>query len=328
MLRSFCITVFFWSLLFANYQTQAKEPKNYLRTLACEAGENYALHVHGGVTYRNRPERDEIRKAYIRDLLISGNTALEQGVSALDVVSFILTSMENSGEFNAGSGSIPNQAGYREMDASIMTGHNLKAGAVASVQYIKNPIQAARYIMEETENVFFVGASADEFLKNKLAKADFPALFPSYASTEELSEKTPPHGTIGAVALDLCGHIAAGTSTGGFGSKIPGRVGDSPIIGAGTYANDEVGISASGHGEYFIRYAIAYDLSARMKYRGDELNQATQETIQGLTNAGGTGGVITVNKDGSISSAFNTAGFIRGYVGSRYPEPTTISGTD
>lgn len=328
MLRSFFITIFFWSLLLANSQTQAKELENYLQTLTCKAGENFALHIHGGVTYRNRPKRDEIRKAFIRDLLIRGKIALEQGVSALDVISFTLTSMENSGEFNAGSGSIPNQAGYREMDASIMTGHNLKAGAVASVQYVKNPIQAARYVMEETKNVLFVGASADEFLKNKLANADFPTLPPSYASTEDLSVKSPPHGTIGAVALDLCGHIAAGTSTGGFGSKIPGRVGDSPIIGAGTYANEEVGISASGHGEYFIRYAIAYDLSARMKYRGDKLNLATQDTIRDLTNAGGTGGVITVNKDGSIASAFNTTGFIRGYVGSRYPEPTTISGPD
>ncbi|WP_419903135.1 isoaspartyl peptidase/L-asparaginase family protein [Kiloniella sp.] len=325
MLKPFFITICFGSLFLTNFQTQAKEPTEYLQTPSCRDGENFALHIHGGVTYHNRPERDETRKAYIHDLLVRGKAALEQGVSALDVITFTLASMENSGEFNAGRGSIPNQAGYREMDASVMTGHNLEAGAVASVHDVQNPIQAARFIMEETQNVFFVGSSADQFLKGKLAKADFPTSPPSYASVEDLSIKSPPHGTIGAVALDLCGHLAAGTSTGGFGSKIPGRVGDSPVIGAGTYANQDVGVSASGHGEYFIRYAIAYDLSAKIRYRGDNLNQAAQGVIQDLSNAGGTGGVITVDKDGSIASAFNTKGFIRGYIGSRYPEPITAS---
>ena len=172
MLKSSLTSILFLSVVLSPFQVRAQSPGDYLKAASCPVTGAFALHIHGGVTYRDRPERQARRKKFISGLLEESKVALEQGVSSLDVISFALTSMENSGIFNAGSGSIPNQAGYREMDASIMTGHDRDAGAVASVQQLKNPILAARYVMEETKNVFFVGNSADDFLSGKLTKAD------------------------------------------------------------------------------------------------------------------------------------------------------------
>ncbi|WP_179188233.1 isoaspartyl peptidase/L-asparaginase family protein [Kiloniella majae] len=322
------LAIFSLSYLVSSPLSYAQTPEIFLEKAVCSSETSHALIIHGGVTYRNRPERDTLRQAHIHDLLIKGQEALRRGVPSLDVISYTLTSMENSGAFNAGTGSIPNQAGEREMDASIMTGHNQKAGAVASVRQMKNPILGARYVMEQTKNVFFVGTATDQFLEDKVIQADLSESTHHFAQQDTEDIKIPPHGTIGAVALDICGNISAGTSTGGFGSKIPGRVGDSPVIGAGTYANNQVGISASGHGEYFIRYAIAHDISARIKYLGDNLKKATTDAIEELTHNGGTGGVIALNKAGDISIAQNTHGFIYGYAGSKYPDIITSDGTE
>lgn len=402
----------------------------------CSADNKFAIVVHGGAVFW---QSDQSTKAeYLRRALVEARSDLANGARALDVIETVVADLESSGIFNAGKGSIANRAGFVEMDASIMDGRSLKAGAIASVQTVRNPVKAARLIMDKSPHVMMVGPGAEKFVaenggdtvdasyflsngqnfenvplprdmsilppddnarKNMTAFSGIwggvvdavqdykhvlivekigrdsaeviyalgphpmwgdglflrlPAAYADgglqvteprdlggYVSTYKLQSdgsiravgKAPGQptvnmvlrripkpgnshngGTVGAVARDRCGDLAAATSTGGFGAKIPGRVGDSPIIGAGTYANNEtVAVSATGHGEFFMRHVVAYAVSAAMKYKGLTVEDATKSLIEDeLANAGLRGGVIAVDRDGNVAASYNTRGMIRG----------------
>jgi isoaspartyl peptidase/L-asparaginase-like protein (Ntn-hydrolase superfamily) len=286
----------------------------------CRNGDaNWVLAIHGGVLMRAGQRRVEKRVSAVEEILIRGQAAIEGGARSVEVVAAVITEMEDHGIFNAGSGAIVNRAGEQELDASIMDGASQMAGAVASLRRIKNPILGAKYVMEHTRNVLFVGPAADQLLEQAGLEL---TMFHEHGESLPRHAGTPfndaPHGTVGAVAMDLCGNLAAGTSTGGFGTKIPGRVGDSPIIGAGTYANETVAVSASGHGEYFIRYAVAYDIYARMAYGGRDLKAAATSAISELEANGGKGGVIAIDNAGRIATAYSTTGMVRGVVGAAH----------
>jgi beta-aspartyl-peptidase (threonine type) len=223
--------------------------------------------------------------------------------------------MEDSPLFNAGKGSVFSETGENEMDAAVMNGIDLSAGAVAGVRTIKNPILAARKVMEESKHVLLVRDGAEKFAREHgIEMAD-----PSYFFTQKRYDaliRAQKHGTVGAVALDKAGNLAAATSTGGMTNKMTGRVGDTPIIGAGTYANNKTcAVSATGHGEFFIRYTVAHDISALMEYKGLTLAEAANEVIfVKLLRVNGNGGIIAVDKDGNYTMAFNTSGMFRGVV--------------
>ncbi len=288
--------------------------------------QKYALAIHGGagnITPQNVPP--EVRKAYkakLEEALMAGEAVLKNGGQALDAVTAAIMVMENSPLFNAGKGAVFTADGTNEMDASIMDGSNLEAGAVAGVSKIKNPILAARAVMEQSPHVLLSGNGADAFAKEKGLDMVDPSYFftqsrwDSYQREKKRMEKGDKHGTVGCVALDQHGNLAAGTSTGGMTMKMHGRIGDSPIIGAGTYAdNNTCAVSCTGHGEYFIRYAVAYDIGALMKYKGMTLQQAANEVVMHkLKSAGGDGGIIAVDHKGNISLVFNTSGMFRGKV--------------
>jgi len=290
------------------YECRASD-KTPIKTEECKKFEKFVLVIHGGAIYKEYKLKK--RSALIKELLSKGKTLLKNGGSSLDVVHFVIKEMENSGFFNAGKGSFKNKGGFVEMDASIMDGKSMDAGAVASVRSkIKNPISAAKLILEKSDNVMFVGKSAEKYIK-KIASLD--AGGPNYGQYA-FFDSPIPHGTVGAVALDRCGNLAAGTSTGGFGRKIPGRVGDSPIIGAGTYANNKVAVSCTGHGEYFIRWAVAHDIAALYTYKNLSIEEAATQALKKITENGGTGGVIAIDSNGNIAMPFNTKGMMRGRV--------------
>jgi beta-aspartyl-peptidase (threonine type) len=231
--------------------------------------------------------------------------------------------MEDSPLFNAGRGAVLTEKGVAELDASIMDGSTLAAGSVARIKHVKSPITLARLVMEKSPHVMMIGDGAEEFAKqNNLEMVENEYFitkerWESYQRAikrDEEKKKTEKHGTVGAVALDKFGNIAAGTSTGGMMMKKFGRVGDAPIIGAGNYANNKTcGVSATGHGEYFIRIGVAKDISSLMEYKGMSLNNAAEEVIKKVAELGGTGGVIALDKNGNIAMPFNTEGMFRGY---------------
>jgi beta-aspartyl-peptidase (threonine type) len=230
--------------------------------------------------------------------------------------------LEDDPLFNAGRGSVFTAVGTQEMDASVMDGRDHRAGAVAGVFGPRNPVLAARAVMEYSPHVLMIGEGALAFCRDQCVA--FAA--PSYFSTEErrrelqhaLAERgrnAVAEGTVGAVALDCNGNLAAATSTGGMTGKVPGRVGDSPIIGAGTYAdNATCAVSATGHGEFFIRYGAAFEIAARLRYAGQALEQTAEAVVEALAAFGGRGGVIAVDRAGALALPFNTAGMYRGYV--------------
>jgi beta-aspartyl-peptidase (threonine type) len=265
------------------------------------------------------PEREAAYRASLEAALRAGYDVLRDGGSALDAVTAAIPVLEDDSLFNAGKGAVFTNAGTVELDASIMDGATLNAGAVAGVESVRNPILLARRVMEESPHVLLVGDGAEAFAEEQ----GFEAVPNEYfytarrrAALERVQERerstsggAQPHGdpepwqmtgTVGAVALDQRGHLAAATSTGGMTNKRWGRVGDSPIIAAGTYADDRTcAISATGHGEYFIRLAIAHDISARMMYLGESVSEASHAVIhERLTDLGGTGGVIAMDGEG------------------------------
>lgn len=288
----------------------------------------YVLVIHGGAGVMDKNNMStEVQNEYIQDLnraLAKGDSVLAAGGTCMDAVEQTIMVLENSPLFNAGKGAVFNHDGIVELDASVMDGKTLNAGAISAVRDIKNPIRVARAVMEKPEHVMLNGTGASQFAKDQGFEPVENSYFHTkerYKSLQELQKKereetaNDKHGTVGCVALDVYGNIAAGTSTGGMTNKKYGRIGDSPIIGAGTYANNSTGgFSCTGHGEYYIRLGFSRDISALMEYKGFSVQEACREEIRKLTELGGTGGVIGLDKNGNIAMEFNTSGMFRGYV--------------
>jgi L-asparaginase / beta-aspartyl-peptidase len=289
----------------------------------------YAIAIHGGAGAVPRatlaPEREARYRKGLEAALDGGYAVLERGGTSLDAVTAAACLLEDDPLFNAGRGAALTRDGAAELDAAIMDGRQLRAGAVASVRHVKNPIELARRVMEKSRHVLLVGAGAEEFaLEEKFVlvpnhyfrTAERLEQLESEQRGERVSDLVPlpPQGTVGAVARDAQGNLAAATSTGGMTNKRPGRVGDSPIVGAGTYARNGVcAVSATGHGEYFIRAVAAYHVCAAVQYRGFTLQQAVHETLHSvLRGLGGDGGLIAVDRDGHIVMDFTTEGMFRG----------------
>jgi beta-aspartyl-peptidase (threonine type) len=285
----------------------------------------YVIVIHGGAgTIKKENMTDEQRASYeskLTEALKAGEAILADGGASIDAVIAAVNVMENSPLFNAGKGAVYNSEGKNEMDASIMDGKTLKAGAVAGVTIIKNPINAARLVMDSSAHVMMTGKGAEQFASLHGVEIVDPSYFHSDRSWREYQRvkaqlEEGRKGTCGAVALDVNGNLAAATSTGGMTFKRYGRVGDSPIIGAGTYANNEsCAVSCTGHGEYFIRNVVAYDITARMLYLGESLDKASDYIVNNkLAAQQATGGLVAVDKDGNVAMPFNTPGMYRGYI--------------
>jgi len=295
----------------------------------------WVIVIHGGagtILKENMSAETEI--IYTQKLSESLNVAsdiLEKGGTSLDAVTAAIIIMENSPLFNAGKGAVFTAEGKNEMDASIMDGSNINAGAVAGVSTIKNPILAARQVMENSKHVMLQGEGADVFAKAQGLEIEDSSYFFTQRRWESFQKaKANKYGTVGAVALDLHGNLAAGTSTGGMTNKMKGRVGDSPIIGAGTYAdNKSCAVSATGHGEFFIRNVVAYDIAALMKYSGVSLKEASNYVImKKLKDQNAEGGIIALDKAGNFVMTFNTKGMYRAFKNSAGFEDVLIFGND
>ena len=295
------------------------------------------LVVHGGAGTMERNkmslETEREYRAGIENALRAGWEILQHGGSSLDATEAAVRVFEDNPLFNAGKGSVFNAAGVNEMDAAIMDGKTLRAGAVANLQHVKNPIGLARLVMEKSPHVMMAGEGAETFAKEhgvELVDAKYFFTQERWDALQKLkaTEKSGGngdkkfylsdqdlHGTVGAVALDRNGNLAAATSTGGKTGKLPGRVGDTPVIGAGTYANNATcAVSGTGDGEFFIMATVAHDVSAMMEYRRKTLQEASIAVIDKVGKLGGTGGMIAIDKSGNISLPFNTSGMYRGYV--------------
>ena len=300
----------------------------------------FAIAIHGGAGTIEKskftPKEEQAYRAKLTQAVEAGYKVLEQGGESLDAITAAIQVMEQSPYFNAGRGAVYTYDGSHELDASIMDGRNRQAGAVAGVKHVESPINLARLVMDNSVHVMLSGQDAEEFAKEqgipliennlfdtehrykallkakqKLDKAK--ATSKDYQAAHKALPNNYKMGTVGAVALDKNGNLAAGTSTGGMTAKRYGRIGDAPVIGAGTFAeNESCAVSATGHGEYFIRYNVASDICARVKYQGKTITQAGDEVINGvLAPIGGTGGVIIVDTKGNISLPFNTSGMYR-----------------
>ncbi len=290
--------------------------------------------IHGGCGTLERSQLSEAEwteaRAHLAASLRAGWVVLAKGGRALEAVEAAVVVLEDSPHFNAGYGAALNADGYHELDASIMDGSNLAAGAVAAVRRIRNPIRAARAVMDRTASVLLAGAAADAFAE----RSGLAMVANTYFTTDrrvaalaslkrrardgtiQRASEAEKHGTVGAVALDRAGNLAAATSTGGFNNKPTGRVGDSPIIGAGTYAKNGVcAVSGTGQGEVFIRCAAAYDVAARMMYARESLEQAAHALVHRTLNAHNIGaGMIAIDSTGTIVAPYNTLGMFRGWI--------------
>ena len=291
------------------------------------ADESFGIVVHGGagvLSNLSDEQQQEIEKK-VSQTLMSAYEIIKNGGSSLDAVEFAVSEFEDSPLFNAGRGSVYTFEEIQEMDASIMFGLDRSAGAVASVKTVKNPISLARKVLEETEHVLLVSDGAELFAKDIGEQIVDPSYFHSEKNLKRLrkaknriSQNTLIQdriGTVGAVALDKEGNIAAATSTGGMTNKMPGRVGDTPIIGSGTWAQNGVcGVSSTGHGEFFIKFQVAKEVCTRMEYLNQSLEQSSEDVIDELMKVGRSGGLIAIDKDANISTPFNTDGMIRGSI--------------
>ena len=303
------------------------------------------LVMHGGAGTITRasmtPEREKQYRDAMELALRTGHAVLAKGGTSVDAVEASIHILEDSPLFNAGKGAVFTHEGRNELDASIMRGQDKAAGAVAGVTIIRNPISAARAVMEKSPHVMMTGKGAELFATKMGLEIVDPQYFWTERRWKELQEELvleqknaqthaalepknysepdeKKFSTVGAVALDRSGNLAAGTSTGGMTNKQYGRVGDSPIIGAGTYAdNESCAVSGTGHGEYFIRWTVAYDIAALMKYKGLTVDQAANEVVnKKLKAVGGEGGVIALDRNGNFSTPFNSEGMYRGWIGS------------
>jgi beta-aspartyl-peptidase (threonine type) len=325
-------------------------------SFAQENPDKITLVIHGGagtITRANMtPEKEKAYREVLNTALQKGYAVLKQGGTSQKAVETAIMVMEDSPLFNAGKGAVFTNEGKNEMDAAIMDGKTLKAGAVAGVSTIKNPIRAAIAVMEKSPHVLMAGKGADLFAKEQgleivdpsyfyteprfkaleKAKAEEKVELDHSENTKKTIQKQPKtgfakdedliftegkkYGTVGCVALDKFGNLTAGTSTGGMTNKRYGRIGDAPIIGAGTYANNNTcAVSATGHGEFFIRSVVAYDISALMEYKGLSVKDAADEVVmKKLVERGGEGGIIALDKNGNIAMPFNSEGMYRGYI--------------
>ncbi len=303
----------------------------------------YTMVIHGGagtiLKSKMTPEKEAAYTATLTEAVNAGYKLIKEGKSSLDAVEATIHVLENSPLFNAGKGAVFTHDGKNEMDASIMNGENMMAGAVAGIENIKNPISAARAVMEKSEHVMMAGKGAEIFAKQAGVETVDPSYFYTKQRWDGLQEVikedstkavldhnqkatklgTKNHdykfGTVGCVALDKKGNLAAGTSTGGMTNKKYGRIGDSPIIGAGTYANNStVAVSCTGWGEFYIRNIVAYDLAALMDYKGLSVKEAGQTVIDKVGKMGGDGGLIALDKNGKMAMSFNTEGMYRASV--------------
>lgn len=319
-------------------------------TATAQEAPRTALVIHGGAGVIEREalgEADEREiRAALEAALDAGHAVLARGGSALDAVEAAVVSLEEEPHFNAGRGAVFNAEGRHELDASIMSSDGRRAGAVAAVATVRNPIRLARRVMEQSPHVMLIGAGAERFaddhpdlerVGNDWFDTDHRREQLERAQAREAAERQAGlagprgryFGTVGAVALDAQGRIAAATSTGGMTNKKWGRVGDSPIIGAGTWADANCGVSATGWGEFFIRNAVAHDICARVAYRGDSLRTAADAVVMEVIPAhGGDGGVIALDGEGNIAMPFNTPGMYRGWVGVDGSRGTAIFGDE
>ncbi|SEL87471.1 isoaspartyl peptidase/L-asparaginase family protein [Parapedobacter koreensis] len=303
----------------------------------------YVMVIHGGagtiLKENMTPDQESAFREALTQALQAGYTQLQAGKSSLDAVEAAILVMEDNPLFNAGKGAVFTHEGKNELDAAVMWGPTRAAGAIAGVTTIRNPIKAARAVMEQSEHVMLTGKGAEAFASSK----GLEIVDPSYFWTENRwkaleralkqdslktqldhdgnKQSTNPaltndykYGTVGAVALDRDGHLAAGTSTGGMTNKQYGRIGDAPIIGAGTYANERVAISCTGWGEFFIRGIAAYDVAAQMEYSNTPVAQAALAVIEKIGSMGGDGGMIALDDRGNMAMPFNTAGMYRGAI--------------
>jgi beta-aspartyl-peptidase (threonine type) len=290
------------------------------------------LVIHGGAGVIRKdltPEKEKLVRADLEIALTAGYAVLKNGGSSLDAVSRVIVVLEDSPRFNAGKGAVFNHDGMNELDAAIMDGATLRAGAIAGVHRVKNPILLARAVMEKSPHVMLTGDGAEAFAKAVGIELVDPSYFRTDERWQQLQDalKTEAgkqtstldpavhYGTVGAVALDKEGRLAAATSTGGITNKRWGRVGDSPIIGAGTYANAHCAVSATGSGEYYIRATAAHDICARVEYAGKPIAEAAREVVMNvIPKLGGDGGVIALDAQGNFATPFNTDGMYRGWV--------------
>ena len=299
-------------------------------------GTKAVLVVHGGagLDAKMTPAVEKQYRDDIEAALRAGYEAMQKkGAVAMDGVVAAINVLEDSGRFNCGKGACYNREGKHELNASIMEGKTKKAGALAGLVRVKNPITAARVVMEKSDHVFLIGEGAERFLRSQGMPDTNPLYFWTELQWQRLMEDKERErkrkeaaadaaepasayfGTVGAVALDKDGNLAAGTSTGGIRNKLPGRLGDSPIIGAGTYAdNGTCAVSCTGHGEFFIRHVVAHDLAARIRYKKESIAEAADGVFKGLPKvAGGIGGLIALDREGNFSMHFDTIGMPRGY---------------
>jgi L-asparaginase / beta-aspartyl-peptidase len=309
------ICIFSAILLFVTYSTKVPAQK-------------YALAIHGGAGVLSREhmtrEAEEEYRSVLRKALMVGDSLLQAGETSTETVIQVICILEDSPLFNAGKGAVFTNKRTIELDASIMKGDDLNAGAVAGVTDIKNPILAAGEVMIHSAHVLLSGKGASEFAKKQGLEMVSNRYFHTKSRYESLKrlqknerkrEKKDDTGTVGCVALDQYGNLCAGTSTGGMTNKKYGRIGDAPIIGAGTYANNKTcAVSCTGHGEYYIRLGFARDISALMEYQKQTIQEACREEIGKLSSMNGTGGVIAMDAQGNIAMEFNTSGMFRGYI--------------
>lgn len=328
------------ALTFADGQRGSIQPANETPSIDQQTMQSpkFGLVVHGGAGTIQRstmtPDKEREYRGGLERALKAGYEILKTGGSSLDATEAAVRVLEDDPHFNAGKGSVFTSAGANEMDAAVMDGKTLAAGAVATLKHIKNPVSLARLVMEKSGHVMMDGEGAEAFAKENgiglvdqkyfftqerweaLQKMKAAAKHPAGGAGKAfLITDQDRHGTVGSVALDQHGNLAAATSTGGTTNKRPGRVGDSPVIGAGTYANNQTcAVSATGDGEYFIRASVGHDVSALMQYRGLSLNEAAQMVLDKVAKLGGTGGLIAIDHEGNIALPFNTAGMYRGHV--------------
>jgi len=286
-------------------------------------GLEWAIAIHGGAGTIDKTEYESIGQDYLDSLaraLELGTSILESGGTSLDAVEQVVMQLEDDPLFNAGKGAVFNYEGRHELDASIMNGRTMACGAVAAVRTVKNPIALARKVMEESVHVLFAADGAERFADDMGVERVEPDYFWTERRLEQWKRRQEkqdephftPKGTVGVVALDRHGDLSAGTSTGGLTGKAYGRVGDSPIVGAGTYADNRTcAVSGTGVGEEFIRYAVGHRISALMEYGGMSLREAAEEVVMNVLEPGD-GGVITVDREGNIAMVFNTGGMFRG----------------